>query len=440
MAGARICVGVYESANFRIIVSALEIVQACFCVVVIPSIPQRIYICHVARRSEQLAPSVVSVCGRFCAGCGYDLENIPLKVLDVEVFGVSAVRGSGEAYDLSGGIIVEVKGVDISNIRCQLAALPDVVVSHAVDGLACAQAGLVIGKAQCVAALGHACQLSAALPAHRPAAVAKRVAYAVVSYLLAVIRGQQVSPFRVTVGIERFLLHRHAVRTVDGSVAVAEAHYGRCRRDRRVDGDRFTGRLWSRFGCRSRRRYRRRCRRGSRRRVWFRFRLRNRSRFRFGFGRRFGFRSLGGVFADFLDEIAAVIVGVTNYYLIVAGTYRLGYELAEIIILICYGLSTGDGEYISVGVVGVVEVCSLAAIGVGDRLDLCGGICAVNVAVGVAGIENGAAAVFDRRPGAAAMTVIGYLLGDIAVAECGRTAVVVIGVCIAEALAAYALG
>ena len=38
------------------------------------------------------------------------------------------------------------------------------------------------------------------------------------------------------------------------------------------------------------------------------------------------------------------------------------------------------------------------------------------------------------------MTVIGYLLGDIAVAEGGRTAVVVIGVCIAEAFAAYALG
>ena len=38
------------------------------------------------------------------------------------------------------------------------------------------------------------------------------------------------------------------------------------------------------------------------------------------------------------------------------------------------------------------------------------------------------------------MTVIGYLLGDIAVAECGRTAIVIIGVCIAEAFAAYALG
>ena len=88
----------------------------------------------------------------------------------------------------------------------------------------------------------------------------------------------------------------------------------------------------------------------------------------------------------------------------------------------------------------VVEVSSLAAVGVCDRLDLSGGICAVNVAVGVAGAENGAAAVFDRRPGAAAMAVIGYLLGDVTVAECGRTAVVVIGVGIAEALAAYALG
>ena len=38
------------------------------------------------------------------------------------------------------------------------------------------------------------------------------------------------------------------------------------------------------------------------------------------------------------------------------------------------------------------------------------------------------------------MAVISYLLGDVAIAECGRTAIVVIGVCIAEALAAYAFG
>ena len=38
------------------------------------------------------------------------------------------------------------------------------------------------------------------------------------------------------------------------------------------------------------------------------------------------------------------------------------------------------------------------------------------------------------------MAVISYLLGDVAVAECGRTAVIVIGVGIAEALAAYTLG
>ena len=114
--------------------------------------------------------------------------------------------------------------------------------------------------------------------------------------------------------------------------------------------------------------------------------------------------------------------------------------MAEIVILICYGLSTRDRCYVSTSVVSVVEVRSLAAVGVGDSLDLRGGICAVNVTVGVAGAEDGAAAVLDRRPGAAAMTVIGYLLSDIAVAECGRTAVVVIGVCIAEALAAYALG
>ena len=74
-------------------------------------------------------------------------------------------------------------------------------MSHAVDSLARAQAGLVIGKVQRVAALGHVCQLSAALPAHRPAAVAKWVAYAVIAYGLAVVRGQQVAPFSIAVGV-----------------------------------------------------------------------------------------------------------------------------------------------------------------------------------------------------------------------------------------------
>ncbi len=67
-------------------------------------------------------------------------------------------------------------------------------MGYAVNSLACAQAGLVIGKAQCVAALGHACQLSAALPVHRPAAAAKRVTYTVVCYLLAVVHGEQIAP------------------------------------------------------------------------------------------------------------------------------------------------------------------------------------------------------------------------------------------------------
>ena len=96
---------------------------------------------------------------------------------------------------------MEIQGVCISNIRGQLAALPDVAVSYAVDGFACAQTGLVIDKVQRVAALCHACQLSAALPAHSPATVAKRVAYAVVCYLLAIVRGQKVAPFSIAVGV-----------------------------------------------------------------------------------------------------------------------------------------------------------------------------------------------------------------------------------------------
>ena len=228
-------------------------------------------------------------------------------------------------------------------------------MSYAVDGLACAQAGFIVDKAKRIAALCHACQLPAALPVHRPAAVAKRVSYAVIAYGLAVVRGQQVAPFSVAIGVG------------SGRSAAADCAVGRA-----------------------------------------------------------------GVLRA-AEDIAAVVIGVVPRFS--RRRVLLPYQLAEIIILICYGLRAGDGEYISVGVVGVVEVRSLTAVGVRNRLDLSSGICAVNVAVGVAGAEYGAAAVLDRCPGAAAMTVISYLLGDVAVAEGGRTAVVVIGVCIAEALA-----
>ena len=89
-----------------------------------------------------------------------------MEVLDVEIFCVSAVYGSGEAYDFSCAVIVEVQRIGISNIRRQLAALPDVAMSYTVDGLACAQTGLVIGKAQRVAALGFG-RLAVAVDAKR---------------------------------------------------------------------------------------------------------------------------------------------------------------------------------------------------------------------------------------------------------------------------------
>ena len=154
-------------------------------------------------------------------------------------------------------------------------------MGYAVNSLACAQAGLVIGKAQCVAALGHGGQLSAALPVHRPAAIAQGIAYAVVCYLLAVVRGQQVAPFRVAVGIG-------SGRSATADCAVARA----------------------------------------------------------------------GVLCA-AEDIAAVVVGVIPRFS--RRRILFPYQLAEIVILICYGLVAGDGEYIPVGVVGVVEVSSLAA-------------------------------------------------------------------------------
>ena len=210
---------------------------------------------------------------------------------------------------------MEVQGICVGYVRSKLRTLPDVVVSHAVDGFARAQAGLVIGKAQCVAALGHRGQLPAALPVHRPTAVAQRVSYAVIAYGLAVICSQQVAPFCVAVGV--------------GSSCSAAADCA----------------------------------------------------------------AAGAGVLRAAEDIAAVVVGVVPR--LSRRRVLLPYQLAEIVILICYGLSTRDRCYVSTSVVGVVEVRSLTAVGVCNRLDLSSGICAVNVAVGVAGAEYGAAAVLD---------------------------------------------
>ena len=270
---AIIPVRIYKPAYFRIVVPRLEIVQTCLGIVEVAPIPQRVHFCEVTRRSEQFAPCVVGVCGSFSAGCGYDLENITLKVLDVEVFCVSAVRGSGEAYHIACAVIVEVKGVCVGNVRSKLAALPDVAVSYAVDGLACAQTGLVIGKAKRIAAFGHGGQLSAALPAHSPAAVAQRVAYTVIAYGLAVVCGQQVAPFSIAVGVG-------GSRSAAADCAAARA----------------------------------------------------------------------GVLCA-AEDIAAVVVSIVPR--LSRRRILFPYQLAEIVILIYYGLSTRDRCYVSTSVVGV---------------------------------------------------------------------------------------
>ena len=144
-------------------------------------------------------------------------------------------------------------------------------MSYTVDSLACAQTGLVICKAQCVAALGHGGQLSAALPVHRPAAVAQRVAYTVIAYGLAVVCGQQVAPFSIAVGVG-------SSRSAAADRAVARA----------------------------------------------------------------------GVLCA-AEDIAAVVVGVIPR--LSRRRVLLPYQLAEIVILICYGLSIRDRCYVSTSVV-----------------------------------------------------------------------------------------
>ena len=100
---------------------------------------------------------------------------------------------------------MEVERVSSIYVGAEETAVPGVgmdsgAVVHSA-GLAQAQAGFPVVKAQTFAAARHGGQLPPALPAHGPATVAQGVAVAVIGDLLPVIGRQQVAPCAVSVAV-----------------------------------------------------------------------------------------------------------------------------------------------------------------------------------------------------------------------------------------------
>ena len=194
-------VRINESANGGVIVPALEVVEACFGIEVVAPVADGILLGEGTFGGEDIAPCVVGVGGKDRAVRGNDLFHVALLVLYEDAFRFGFGCLIGVAYEFAAGAVVEVKCIVRAHVRHELAAVPDVAAGAAVHRLFGAQSGVVVGKRKRRAVLLHGRQLPPALPRHAPAAVVRRVAYAVVGYGFAVVRRQEIAPYGVAVGI-----------------------------------------------------------------------------------------------------------------------------------------------------------------------------------------------------------------------------------------------
>jgi len=103
--GGYIGVGIDESANYRIVVSGLAVVEAGFGIVVIASVTQGVDGCVGAGGRDRIAVGVVFVISGGAAGGVYQSYDVALEVGDVIVDRAVLLHGNGGAV----GVVEEVQ-------------------------------------------------------------------------------------------------------------------------------------------------------------------------------------------------------------------------------------------------------------------------------------------------------------------------------------------
>ena len=189
-----------KSPELRVIVSAIEIVQPGFGVVIIPPVAEGILVAHGVAGGVgdgAFAPGVVVVLGHNLSGSSPDNgNNIPLDIVEV----VEQHGPVGKAHALAGAVVEEAHNGIPGFLRQDLAAVEEKFRGGAIDRFAGADAVGVVFVAVSVAAIGDFPQLPAH-PGVGGAVVGEHVADAVVGDGLAVVLGQQVRPAAVAIGV-----------------------------------------------------------------------------------------------------------------------------------------------------------------------------------------------------------------------------------------------
>ena len=201
LAGGGEGVCIQESAGVRVVVPALEVVQLRFGVVDIAPVAEGVVGaqggCQGAGDGEGLAPGVIGVGNHRASRSVQDCRHIPLQVGGVVVGGAVVGHGHGNAI----GVVGEVQGVAAYGHLAELTAVVDIAIGNRAVGTADSHTVLVIGIGPGGAVLGNGCQLPAMLPGILPHAVRQGVTHGIVGNGSAIIGSEQVTPFRISIGI-----------------------------------------------------------------------------------------------------------------------------------------------------------------------------------------------------------------------------------------------
>ena len=108
---AGVAVGVDESADCRVIVSGLEIVEAGFGILVIAPVAQGVDLRHGAAGTQDLAEGIVEIRCYLVAAAVYQIHHIALEVRNVIVDRAGGPHGVGQGVGRSALVIPEVQNL-----------------------------------------------------------------------------------------------------------------------------------------------------------------------------------------------------------------------------------------------------------------------------------------------------------------------------------------
>ena len=193
----RKCIPVDKPAHFRVVESALEVVEACLGIVDIAPVADGVQRaqggCHRAAGFEKFAPGVIGVGDHCGTGGVQDGGDIALKVCCIVIGGAVMDQGEGR----SGCVIEEGQGIAAYGHAAQEAAVIDIAVGFACALPFCPEAVHIVGVGPGGAVIGYLPQLPPVLPDIASAVQRSGISDFVAVYRDAVIGDQQIAPGRI---------------------------------------------------------------------------------------------------------------------------------------------------------------------------------------------------------------------------------------------------